>query len=398
MGGWILKSGYPLISTELADGTVRLTQRRYVLTGDEGDPTWDVPMLVRAGGKTAPVLVEAAGTSVPEPGEGAVVVNAGAHAFARVRYDEILLARITASLDDLSADERTQLVDDTWAAVVAGRGSAAAFCRFAAAFERETEYPVWQALLQGLGWCERFLDGEPRERFRSFVRSLVRPALDRVGWEPREGERDLDKPLRGALVASLGVLGADPNAVALAREIESEARRGDVVDASLASAAVAVLAASGSAEDYESFLRARDGAATPQEELRYLYALPDFRDGALVERTVAMALTDEIRPQNAPGVLARAIANREHGERAWASVKERWAEIERRLAPSTLVYVTEGVRFLTTADLVLDAGTFFAGHPIPQSALQLQQALERQRVNADLRRRVADELAEAFAT
>ena len=51
----------------------------------------------------------------------------------------------------------------------------------------------------------------------------------------------------------------------------------------------------------------------------------DFRDE--YERTVAMALTDEIRPQNVPGVLARAIANRDHGERAWALVKERWAEI-----------------------------------------------------------------------
>jgi len=398
MDGWILKGGYPEVSTELADGSVRLAQRRYVLTGEAGDAAWDVPLLVRSGGKTAPVLVEREGTSVPDTGDGPVVVNAGAHAFARVRYDEMLLARITGSLGELSADERTQLVDDTWASVVAGRGSAAAFCRFTAAFEAETEYPVWQALLQGLAWCERFLEGEPRERFRSFVRSLVRPALDRVGWEPHEGERDLAKPLRGALVASLGVLGADPNAVALAREIEAEARRGDAVDASLASAAVAVLAATGSAEEYEAFLRARAQAPTPQEQLRYLYALSDFRDAALVERTVAMALTDEIRPQNAPGVLARAIANREHGETAWALVKERWAEIAARLAPSTLVYVADGVRFLTTSELVQDAGTFFAGHPVPQAALQLQQQLERQRVNAELRRRVADELAEAFAT
>ena len=398
MDGWILKGGYPEVSTELTDGTVRLTQRRYVLTGEADDAAWDVPLLVRGGGKTAPVLVEPAGTSVPDTGDGPVIVNAGAHAFARVRYDEMLLARITGSLGELSADERTQLVDDTWASVVAGRGSAAAFCRFAAAFEAEDEYPVWQALLQGLGWCERFLGGEPRERFRSFVRSLVRPALDRVGWEPHEGERDLAKPLRGALVASLGVLGADPNTMALAREIEAEARRGDSVDASLASAAVAVLAATGSAEEYESFLLARADAPTPQEQLRYLYSLSDFRDAALVERTVAMALTDEIRPQNAPGVLARAIANREHGELAWTLVKERWAEIERRLAPSTLVYVADGVRFLTTSELVQDAGTFFAGHPIPQASLQLQQHLERQRVNAGLRRRVSDELAEAFAS
>jgi len=63
-----------------------------------------------------------------------------------------------------------------------------------------------------------------------------------------------------------------------------------------------------------------------------------------------------------------------------------------------IVYVADGVRFLTSAELVQDAGTFFAGHPIPQAALQLQQQLERQRVNSALRERVSDELSEAFAT
>ena len=40
-----------------------------------------------------------------------------------------------------------------------------------------------------------------------------------------------------------------------------------------------------------------------------------------------MTLSGEIRTQNAPGVLARAVANREHGDRAWAFVKEHWDEI-----------------------------------------------------------------------
>jgi hypothetical protein len=111
-----------------------------------------------------------------------------------------------------------------------------------------------------------------------------------------------------------------------------------------------------------------------------------------------MALTDEIRPQNVPGVLARSVANREHGERAWEVLKERWTAFVDRLAPSTVVYLAEGIRLLTTPELVADAAAFFAEHPIPQSALQLQQQLERQRVNAELRRRAADELAEAFAT
>ena len=397
MDGWIWQGGYPLVSARLRDGRVELGQRRYLISGEDDDTVWDVPLLVRTSEGTEPVLIEPGGVSIPAPSDGQVVVNAGVHAFVRVEYDDELLGRLTADLRSLSTDERTQLVDDTWAAVIAGRRSAVDFCRFAESFADETELPVWQSLLQGLAWCERFLTDGPREHFRSWIRGLLWPAIERIGWEPREGERDLDKPLRGALMAALGVLGADPQAFGLAMEIERESRGDGQVDPSLAAASVAIVAAGGTAEDYGRYLEAIGSARTPQEELRYLYALPDFRDPELIQRTVEKTLTGEIRSQNAPGVLARAVANRDHGDRAWGFVKEHWAEIVSRLAPTTLVYATDGVRYLTEPGQVEQAAAFFAAHPIPQSALQLRQILERQRVNASFRTRATPELMATFS-
>ena len=397
MDGWIWQGGYPLVSARLRDGKVELGQRRYLTSGADDDTVWDVPLLVRTSAGTEPVLIEPGGVSIAVPGEGPVVVNAGVHAFVRVEYDDELLGRLTADLRSLSTDERTQLVDDTWAAVVAGRRSAVDFCRFAASFAQETELPVWQSLLQGLSWCERFLHHGPREHFRSWIRGLLWPAIERVGWEAREGERELDKPLRGALMAALGVLGADPQAFGLAMEIERESRGDGPVDPSLAAASVAIVAAGGTADDFERYLGAIRTARTPQEELRYLYALPDFRDAMLIGRTIEMTLSGEIRTQNAPGVLARAVANRDHGDRAWEFLKEHWDEIVSRLAPATLVYATDGVRYLTEPGQVEDAAAFFAAHPIPQSALQLRQILERQRVNQALRERATPELMAAFS-
>jgi puromycin-sensitive aminopeptidase len=323
-------------------------------------------------------------------------MNAGVHAFVRVGYDDELLGRLTRDLRSLSTDERTQLVDDTWASVLAGHRSVVEFCRFAASFSDETELPVWQSILQGLGWCERLLSDGPREHFRSWIRGLLRPAMERIGWEAREGERDLDKPLRGALVAALGVLGADPEAFGLAMEIERESRGDGKIDPSLAAASVAIVAAGGTPGDYERYLEALKAARTPQEELRYLYALPDFRDALLVDRTMSMTLTDQIRSQNVPGVLARAMANRDHGDRAWTFVKEQWDEIVGRLAPTTVVYVADGVRYLTQPEHVEDAKRFFAEHPIPQSGLMLRQILERQAVNEAFRRRATPALMSAF--
>jgi hypothetical protein len=54
------------------------------------------------------------------------------------------------------------------------------------------------------------------------------------------------------------------------------------------------------------------------------------------------------------------------------------------------------VRVLTEPAAVADVQSFFAEHPIPQSARTLEQVLERQRVNAALRTREAGPLAEAL--
>jgi aminopeptidase N len=402
MDPWIWQGGFPLVSASLSTerGEVRLQQGRFRADGADDGARWEVPMLVRHGTVTAgtvePVLVGADGTTIAHR-EGALVVNAGAHSFARVRYDEELWARISATLAELSATERHQSVDDAWASTVAGVAPASAFCRLASTFAGETDLPVWQALLVGLGWCDRLLEGAPRERFRGFVRELLRPVLDAVGWEAREADADLTKALRGTLFAGLGVLGADPEAIALAREIDLEARSQGAVDPALAAAAVTVVATSGGAEQFDAFLAARAAPhATPQEQLRYLMALAEFRDPGLLSRTLELSLGEDVRPQNVPQLLARALANRDLGPLAWRFVRDRWEALAGRIAPSNVIYLTGSLRTLTSPELVDEVQGFFAEHPIPQSTLQLRQMLELQRVYAAFAARARGELEEAF--
>ena len=318
MDQWIWQGGYPLLTVSPDDEGVRIAQRRFLADGADDVTTWDVPLRVRElGGEERSVLVPAGGVSSPADPDAAVVANAGASSFVRVRYDGDLLDRLTGRLSEVSPLERYGLVDDHWAAVSSGAADASAFVRFAAGFEDEDDLAVWQALLAGLGWCDRFVEGEARERFRGFVRGLVAPAMDRLGWEAREEDADLTRALRGALLQGLGVLGADPNAEAAAREFEGEARAGKPVDPALAAAAVNVVAVAGDADDYERFWEAYRDAPTPQEQLRYLIALPLFRDPALMDRTLAATLGDDIRSQNAPFVVAFAGTNRDLGPRSW---------------------------------------------------------------------------------
>ena len=398
MDQWIWQGGYPLLTASPADDGIAIEQHRFVADGGSDHAVWDVPLRVRAlDGDETSVLVPADATMAPASAGAAVVVNAGASSFVRVRYEGNLLERLTDRLPELTPLERYGLVDDHWAAVTSGAAPATEFVAAASRFGDDDDLAVWQLLLHGLGWCDRFLEGDHRERLRAFVRGLVAPAMDRLGWEADADEPDRTRALRGALLQGLGVLGADPNAEAAAREFEAEARAGKPVDASLAAAAVNVVAFNGDATDYEHFWTAFRESPTPQEQYRYLFALPLFRDPELLERTLDATFGDDIRSQDAPFIFMYAMINRDLGDRAWATLRARWDETQERFPSQLTIRLVDGTRYLTKPEQVEEAEAFFAAHPIPQSAKMLEQMLERQRVAAALRERATPDLEAYFS-
>jgi aminopeptidase N len=385
------------VTAELVDGELVLRQERFGFdeTGhdDAGtDPQrWAIPVHVRIGDDTTTLLLDdtTASLSAADAGDRPIVVNAGGHGFYRVAYSAELRSRLdAATIATLPTLERYNLVDDAWAATVAGRMSAAELLGVLRAFADERDHSVWQAIAIALRGLGRLLDDGPAPTaFQSEVRSLAVPALDALG-EPADDETDLTSKLRGLLVTLVGVLGDDAGVQARCREwFEAASTDATNVDPELISAATAVVAATGDDETYRLMRQRFLDASTPQEQLRHLYALADFDDEELVLATCEFALSAEVRTQNAPFLLRAAIANRRHGAVAWAYVRDHWDAALDRFPSNTIVRMVDSVRYLSTPELVADTSTFFAEHPIEQASKTLEQILERQDVNARLRLR-----------
>jgi puromycin-sensitive aminopeptidase len=388
MDSWIWQPGYPLVSARVDGTSLVLSQQRFAY-GDTEDPTvFVVPVHLRIDGTETKVLLEGFEARVPLPSaESAVVVNSGGHGFMRVAYDATLRSRLVGNeLDTLTIIDRYNLVDDAWNEVVAGRLAAAEFLTFTEAFTTERDLAVWQAIAVGLRGAGRLVDGPAYEAFQQRVAALVRPVLADLDWEPSPGESDLRSKLRGLLVGMLAVLGNDADAQARCRALLG--RPG--ADPELVAAATNAVAAVGTDEDYEHFRDAIRTAATPQEQLRHLYALAEFPERSQIERTIDLAFSGEVKSQNAPFLLHRCIANRWHGELAWKAVSQRWAEANERFPSNTIVRMIDPVKLLTGEALAADVQSFFAEHPIPQAAKTLDQVLERQRVNVAMYAREHD--------
>jgi puromycin-sensitive aminopeptidase len=409
MDSWIWQPGYPLISARLDGEQLVLSQQRFTFVEDtpgagglgSGAATiFVVPLHISNAGVDSKVLLEGDEMRVDlaDP-TAAVVVNAGGHGFVRVAYDQVLRSRLVGTtVGQLTVVDRYNLIDDAWNAVVAGRLHAQDFLEFAVGFGDERELAVWQAIGVGLRGVGRLLDGAAYQAFQGRVRTLVAPALDRLGWEPASGEDDLTAKRRGLLVGMLAVLGNDADAQARCRRIFEEGAGRDEADPELVAAATNVVAAFGTASDFDRFLDGFRTADTPQEQLRYLYALGEFPDARLVERACELAFSGEVKTQNAPFLLNRCISNREHGRLAWTLVRQRWAEANDRFPGNTIVRMIDPVKLLNKPDEVADVQSFFSEHEIPQATKTLDQVLERQRVNAALREREQGVLSAALTS
>jgi puromycin-sensitive aminopeptidase len=280
----------------------------------------------------------------------------------------------------LTARERFVLVDDAWAAVVAGTMPASEFLDFARVLGDETDGIVWRTVVARLRNLTRIVDGEALATLQRTVGELLRPAFTRLGWDavPDEGPRA--RQLRGVLLHALGTIADDREVVARAEEYRDR----DGTEADVVAACIAVTAHHGNVDLFDEFLERFRRADTPQEQLRYLYALSAFPHEDLVLRASELALTDTVRTQNAPFLLQRGLDNREFGPQVWESIRDNWATIETRFPRTLIGRMLEGITWLVDDASVESVPRHLADHPIPEGERAIAQHLERQRLHRAL--------------
>ena len=391
MNGWIFRQGYPLVSmrVDTAQPALVVSQRAFRYLPDGAGDRWQVPMTyrMRINGtvRRDRVLLKDAEIRIPLNGVPEwVVANEGGHGFYRVRYEASLLsALLREPAENLSPIERFNLISDAWAATLAGITPVTEYLDLTARFANETNRYVWLPLLASFGYLSRVLLHEEGQ-FARFVRARLGSAAARLGWEARRDDDDLTRQLRGDILRGMGILGDDYGVQAGA----AKCARDEVVDPEVAAAAVAIIAHAGGEAEYELFFQRFKTAKTPQEEQRYLHALAGFREQRLIDRTLRLTISGEIRTQDAPFIVRELLAGVDSRETAWAFVKSHWEEMEQLYPSQTgMRRLCEGITGLATPELEADVRQFFASHSPSFSLKTLDQYLEQLRIAVAFRER-----------
>jgi puromycin-sensitive aminopeptidase len=383
--------------------------------GDLSMASWVVPVRLRSldGSREdkdspLPVVLDTKQKDLEFPASpaSALVANAGGSGFYRVVYDPPLYDALVQRLSDLKPLERYCLVADSWATCLAGKSSLRDFLHLCLSLGDEVDPNIWAiasgacSMLHRVATIESGSPAGPANGpsvlgVAELVRALFDPVLQRTGYDKQPGEPEHFARLRSLAVAILGTIGQEDAVRSEATRRHQAHAAGDSVDPDLLDAILLVVAQANQVRDYEDFLSRFRRPETPQEELRYLYALTGFTSPALVSRTLDL-VSNEVRTQNAPYVLARMLASDDPLviEKTWEFIETSFETLVQRFPENTLPRMLEPIRLAISPEgLATRIQGFLAEHQLASGQRTVDQALERLQVNLAFASRVQQSLA-----
>jgi aminopeptidase N len=328
------------------------------------------------------------------------MTNADGRGYYRTSPGPALLEPLEANVTKLTPPERLTLLADQWALVRAGVQDVGSYLDLASVFGTERQEAILSELTQSLAFIDQYLTSpESQPAFRAWMARLLGPAAATARAETSSTPAPDAAATHAVVLRRLGNAG-EAQALAEARHLVDEelATPGSVAPV-LLDAAVDVAAAHGDAALYDKFLARGTAAVNPQERYRFLYALTEFTDPALVRRTFDYIVGPDVRSQDMKGLLASLFRNPAARDMTWDLLRERWDAVQQKAGEFVGDTVVIGaLSSFCDSGHAREIQTFFAAHPVADAARTLAQAVERINACATLSSAQSTRLARWVAT
>jgi aminopeptidase N len=219
MDNWIRKIGFPVVTVAEEPGQISLRQQRFLLSGDvkpeEDQTVWWIPLGLKTGSSASTATVHKVNAltqkqdTIKDVDQSFYQINKDLTGFYRTNYPPQRLAKLGEARHELSVQDKIGLVGDAYANAVAGHGATPGLLALVENFQDESEYLVWSQILLNLGNIRSIFSAtdDISEGLKKFQLKLITPAVEKVGWDFKEGEGFLKGQLRAALILSGGLNG-----------------------------------------------------------------------------------------------------------------------------------------------------------------------------------------------
>ncbi len=276
------------------------------------------------------------------------------------------------------------------------------YLNFLGAYRNEDSFLVLADIFGNLWQIYYFFSQEPFwkdiwPKFREVCRPAFRKVLNRLGWQPRDGEPEEDRLLRSLAIKFLA-FAEDRGVVEKGGELFENYLETKSIHPDLRSAALYVGSRTGDAETYENILQFYKTAKSQEEQKVLLNSLGGFKNASLLKKTLDFGFSKDVRVQDVVSVTASVAGNPlcRPVLLGWANAN--WGKIEKlKSAEKLFVDIIEDVTTPYAGKAqTAEVQQFFKSHPI-EYKMVVQTALETIRRNTFWLEKNRDALKNYFA-
>ena len=382
MNTWIFQPGYPRIKFNSNDKKLEISQETFKYDNVDNEFIWKIPVEVVSESNHEKILLENNKLLTDLNLDSFRYGNKNSNGFYRSEYSEdILTNQIFNNLENLNELEKFSLIDDLWSSVTSNNNNINTFYELCMMLNLDNSIDLQSLIVSTFGVGKRYANEKNKEKMIKIINSYLENLLKNIGSEYHEKEDVKTTELRALIFRGLGITCENTKYIDTAKNLYSKYLSDkNSVEPNLAASAIAVIAQNGDKELHTEFFEKYTSTQIPQEKIRFLFSLTEFKSNDLIKETLKLSLSEKIKNQDAPYLIATAIRNYRHTNTAWNFVEQNWEKINKIFPNNTIPRMFGGIKSVSDKELA-ERISLFDKNPVPQGQKTIDQNLEKMKIN-----------------
>ncbi len=338
MTPWVRQSGSPLLSVERPDkNTLRLTQQRFLLDGEDTTSHWPIPLLAS---KPLPIDVLTAKTQEVDYAEPTPVFNHNAAGHFLVDYkDETDQLRINKAIaaQSVSAESRMNILNDMMLLARRGDKTAVDLLKLVRECSSEPREGVWTLIARGVGFASSLTEGDStcEKAIDAIQYTLAKDWHAKLGWEDQDNDDANTKHMRQTML-SLMVGAEDQKTIQECIRKFDTAKTIDELPAEQRGLIIGAKVRHDPNVDLPALFAAYQASHNPDIQMSICAGLSRSKDTKQIALIFEKALGEDgfVRPQDIFRWFAYLMRSRYSRDAAWEWITTSWPRLEKMFGDS----------------------------------------------------------------
>lgn len=347
MATWTKKIGYPVITVTEDGNKIHLKQNRYLKTADvkpeEDETLWQIFVgLKTKDGVNEDIMFNTREHTLTLDDPSFFKINADSAAVYRTNYSPERLKKLgeAAKSGLLSVEDRAGILGDAGALATSGYQKTSALLDLVSGFKDEESYVVWSEISSRIGavrsaWL--FQAQEEKDALKTFQRDIMAPLAHRLGWEFKDTDDEILQQLKALAFTGAG-LNDDPKVVEAAMEMFKKFSEGDLdaIHPNIRGTVYGIALQKGAnhgEKEWDVVYNAFKNGRNNDEKNVALRWLGRSKNPENIKKTLALALSSEVKDQDIYQPISGVRTHREGTEALWTWFKDNYDLLVKKLPP-----------------------------------------------------------------